>query len=177
LSARIPNRASDRPASDLYGRALSSRVIKHYRILEKLGAGGMGEVFLAEDMKLGRKVAIKFVAASTVGNKAAKERLMREARASAALDHPNICAIYEVSEDGDNAFIAMQYIAGETLHCRLREESLELQEAISVTAQIAEALIEAHAHNIIHRDIKPQNVIITPQGKVKVLDFGLATSA
>jgi serine/threonine protein kinase/lipopolysaccharide biosynthesis regulator YciM len=134
----------------------------------------MGEVFLAEDTKLGRKVAIKFVAASSVGDKRAKERLMREARAAAALDHPNICAIYEVSEDGDNAFIAMQYVAGETLHHRLRSTSLALQEAISVTAQIAEALIEAHAHNIIHRDIKPQNVIITSHGKVKVLDFGLA---
>jgi serine/threonine protein kinase/lipopolysaccharide biosynthesis regulator YciM len=134
----------------------------------------MGEVFLAEDMKLGRKVAIKFVAGSSVGDKKARERLMREARAAAALDHPNICAIYEVSEDGDDAFIAMQYVAGETLHNRLRSKSLALREAISVTAQIAEALIEAHTHDIIHRDIKPQNVIITAQGKVKVLDFGLA---
>jgi tetratricopeptide (TPR) repeat protein len=134
----------------------------------------MGEVFLAEDTKLRRKVAIKFLAASSLGDERAKGRMLREARAAASLDHPNICAIYEVGEDGDDAFIVMQYIAGETLLSRMNGAPLELRQAIDVAAQIAEALSEAHSHNIIHRDIKPQNVIISAQGRAKVLDFGLA---
>jgi serine/threonine protein kinase/tetratricopeptide (TPR) repeat protein len=153
---------------------LPTQLIKHYRIIEKLGAGGMGEVFLAEDTKLRRRVAIKFLADSSGGDVKAKDRLMREARAAAALDHPNICSIYEVGEEGDSAFIVMQYVAGETLFSTMKGQPLEIREAIDITAQIAEALIEAHSHNIIHRDIKPQNVIIAAHGKAKVLDFGLA---
>ena len=153
---------------------MASRFISHYRIIEKLGAGGMGEVFLAEDINLGRKVAIKLVGAKSIGDERARNRLIREARAAAALDHPNICAIYEVNEEGDTTFIAMQYLAGQTLSSKINSEPLELQEAIEIAAQIAAALAEAHSHNIVHRDIKPQNVIITDQGNVKVLDFGLA---
>jgi len=171
--AHIPATPSNNtPSSN--GTALPARLVKHYRIIEKLGAGGMGEVFLAEDTKLARKVAIKFLGPSFTGEDRARSRLMREARAAAALEHPNICAIYEINEDSEAAFIVMQYVAGETLQAKMRGKPLELREAIDIAAQVAEALAEAHSRNIIHRDIKPQNVIITPSGKVKVLDFGLA---
>jgi tetratricopeptide (TPR) repeat protein len=148
--------------------------ISHYEILSRLGAGGMGEVFLAEDKRLGRKVAIKFLPAASVAEESAKRRLLREARAAAALDHPNICAIYEVGEDASHCFIVLQYIEGETLAIRLERQRLRLPEALAAAAQVADALAEAHAHGIIHRDIKPANIMLTPRGQVKVLDFGLA---
>src|SRR5438552_16540556 len=134
----------------------------------------MGEVFLAQDTKLERKVAIKMLPAKSIDDAKAKKRLFREARAAATLDHPNICSIYEVNEDGDCLFIAMQYVAGETLATRLVESPLAPDEVIDIGIQVAEALSEAHARGVIHRDIKPQNVMITPRGQVKVLDFGLA---
>ncbi|PYS75152.1 MAG: hypothetical protein DMF73_01605 [Acidobacteria bacterium] len=134
----------------------------------------MGEVFLAQDTKLERKVAIKMLPAKSIDDAQAKKRLFREARAAATLDHPNICSIYEVNEDGDCLFIAMQYVEGETLATRLVESPLAPDEVIDIGIQVAEALSEAHARGVIHRDIKPQNVMITPRGQVKVLDFGLA---
>ncbi|MBA3514007.1 MAG: protein kinase, partial [Pyrinomonadaceae bacterium] len=145
-----------------------------YEIRSKLGAGGMGEVYLAEDTQLGRRVAIKLLPPETISDENARKRLVREARAVATLDHSNICSIYEVSEADGRSFIAMQYIEGETLDLRLRRKPVELRETLTLASQIADALTEAHSHGIIHRDIKPSNVIITSRGQAKVMDFGLA---
>jgi serine/threonine protein kinase/lipopolysaccharide biosynthesis regulator YciM len=148
--------------------------ISHYRILNRLGAGGMGEVFLAQDTRLDRKVAIKMLPAKSIGDAQAKKRLFREAKAAANLDHPNICSIYEVGEEGDCAYIAMQYIEGPTLSKIIKGNALPPLEVVNIGIQASEALAEAHSRGVIHRDIKPQNVIITPRGRVKILDFGLA---
>jgi len=153
---------------------LVSEEISHYRIVKKLGAGGMGEVYLAEDLMLNRKVAIKMLPSRSLGNEQAKRRLLREARAAATLDHPNICPIHEVGEEGDSFFIVMQYLEGRTLSNAIRDNPLRPSEIVDIGIQTAAALDEAHAHGIIHRDIKPQNIIVTPRGQVKVLDFGLA---
>jgi serine/threonine protein kinase/Tfp pilus assembly protein PilF len=153
---------------------LVSRQLSHYQIIKQLGAGGMGEVFLAQDTRLERKVAIKILPAKTSADDHARKRLIREAKAAATLDHPNICTIHEVNEEGDNPFIVMQYIEGETLWSKVRDNPLAPAEVVNIGIQAAEALAEAHSHGIIHRDIKSQNVIITPRGQVKVLDFGLA---
>lgn len=134
----------------------------------------MGDVYLAEDIKLNRKVAIKMLPSRSIGNEQAKKRLLREAQAAATLDHPNICAIHEVGEDGDSAFIVMQYIEGSTLSKTIKDNPLAPAEVVDVGIQVAAALSEAHSNGIIHRDIKPQNIILTPRGHVKVLDFGLA---
>jgi len=151
-----------------------SQAISHYRIIKKLGVGGMGEVYLAEDTLLGRKVAIKLLLPRSAGDEHARKRLRREARAAAKLDHANICAIYEVGEDANGTFIVMQYVEGETLAGIIHKRHLELTESLDIATQILSALSEAHSKDIIHRDIKPQNVIVTPRGQVKVLDFGLA---
>ncbi len=154
--------------------AVESQRISHYRIIGKLGAGGMGEVFLAEDTKLDRKVAIKMLPEKSAGNEHARSRLVREAKAAATLDHSNICAIYEVGEEDDRTFIVMQYIEGETLSRKIKDNPLPVAEVIDIGLQSLGALSEAHARGIVHRDIKPHNVIITPRGQVKILDFGLA---
>jgi serine/threonine protein kinase/Tfp pilus assembly protein PilF len=153
---------------------LDSAEISHYHIIRKLGAGGMGEVFLAEDTKLERKVAIKMLPEKWIGDRHARQRLIREAKAAATLDHPNICSIHEVGEEGDRTFIVMQYIEGASLADRIRRNPLPASEIIEIGFQAADALDEAHSHGVIHRDIKPQNVIITPRGQLKILDFGLA---
>ncbi len=150
------------------------RTISHYRILEKLGRGGMGEVYLAEDQSLGRKVAIKFLPPEIANDERARQRLLREAKTAATLDHPNICAIYEVGQEGDCSFIVLQYIEGETLAARLRHHRPDVREALAIAEQVAEALKQAHARGIIHRDIKPENIMLTTGAQVKVLDFGLA---
>jgi TolB-like protein/tetratricopeptide (TPR) repeat protein/predicted Ser/Thr protein kinase len=147
-----------------------------YEIRSQLGAGGMGEVYLAQDTKLDRKVAIKFLTESLVADEQARKRLEREARSAAKLDNPNICSIYEVGEEDGRSFIVMQYIEGETLDVRIKRKPLDLLETLSIAIQVADALAEAHAHAIIHRDIKPSNVIITHRGQAKVMDFGLARS-
>src|SRR5450432_3865161 len=148
--------------------------ISHYHIIENLGRGGMGEVYLAEDNQLGRKVAIKFLPREVATDERAKQRLLREAKTAATLDHPNICAIYEVGQEGDYSFIVLQYIEGETLASRLKRHLPDLREALAIAAQVADALNEAHAQGIIHRDIKPENIMLTTRHQVKVLDFGLA---
>lgn len=148
--------------------------LSRYQIIKKLGAGGMGEVFLAQDTRLERKVAIKILPAKSIEDSHARKRLIREAKAAATLDHPNICTIHEVNEEGDDPFIVMQYIEGETLWDKVRNNPLAPAEVVHIGTQAAEALAEAHSHGIVHRDIKPQNVIITPRGQVKILDFGLA---
>jgi len=145
-----------------------------YEIRAPLGAGGMGEVYLAEDTQLGRRVAIKLLPPETISDEHARKRLVREARAAATLDHPHICSIYEVGEADGRSFIAMQYVEGETLDLRMKRKPLDLSESLPIAAQVADALSEAHAHGIIHRDIKPQNIIVTPRGQAKVMDFGLA---
>ena len=150
------------------------KIISHYRIVEKLGRGGMGEVYLAEDKRLGRNVAIKFLPAEVATNELARQRLLREARTAATLDHPNICAIYEVGQEGGYNFIVLQYIEGETLAARIKRQLPDLGEALAIAAQVADALNEAHARGIVHRDIKPENIMLTLRGQVKVLDFGLA---
>ncbi|HEX7830988.1 MAG TPA: serine/threonine-protein kinase, partial [Thermoanaerobaculia bacterium] len=145
-----------------------------YSIVSLIGAGGMGEVYLADDERLGRRVAIKIVPESVSRDQEAKGRLLREARAIAALDHPNVCAIYEVGEYQERPYLVMQYIEGETLFDRLQRSQMQLNEILDVTLQICDALDDAHGRGIIHRDIKPMNLILTPRGQVKVLDFGLA---
>ncbi|HSE36682.1 MAG TPA: serine/threonine-protein kinase [Blastocatellia bacterium] len=151
-----------------------NETISHYRIIKKLGAGGMGEVFLAEDTTLHRKVAIKFLSAEAAADERAKKRLTREAHAAAILDHTNICSIYEVGDEAGRSFIAMQYVEGETLATRIRNKPLDLSECLEIAAQVADALTEAHSQGIIHRDIKPQNIMLTASHQAKVMDFGLA---
>src|SRR6266571_7786435 len=148
--------------------------ISRYRIIEKLGAGGMGEVFLAEDTKLGRKVALKLLALELTQNRDRLNRFDQEAYAASALNHPNILTIYEMGDEGGRHFIAAEYIDGVTLRRRLTTSPMDLSEVLSVAIQVADALEEAHAAGIIHRDIKPENIMIRRNGHVKVLDFGLA---
>ena len=135
--------------------------IAHYRIIKKFGAGGMGEVYLALDTKLDRKVAIKILRQDSLADENLKKRLLREAQAAAKLDHPNICAIYDVNEADSFTFIVMQYIEGESVAEKMERNPLELGTAVAIAEQAAEGLAEAHAHGIIHRDIKPQNMMMT----------------
>src|SRR5687767_1375173 len=143
------------------------QIVAHYQILSLLGEGGMGKVYLAEDTKLHRRVAIKFLPAQSVANEQANRRLLREAQAAAKLDHPNICAVHEVGEKDGRSFIVMPYIAGETLDARL-SRPLDVFESVVIAAHVADALAEAHEQGIIHRDIKPANIIITLRGQPKV---------
>jgi len=154
------------------------KTISHYRILEKLGEGGMGVVYKAEDTKLKRTVALKFLPPELTRDADAKQRFMQEARAASALDHSNICTIYEVeetpTEGREQSFIAMAYYDGETLRDRISRGPLEVEAAVDIAIQIAEGLKEAHGKGIVHRDIKSANIMVTAKGQVKVLDFGLA---
>jgi serine/threonine protein kinase/Tol biopolymer transport system component len=153
----------------LVGRRLGS-----YQVLSRLGAGGMGEVFLAEDLRLGRKVALKLPDADRVGDRRSRERFLREARLASTLDHSNICTIHEVGEDSGRPYIAMQYIEGKTLSQLLDSRPLDLKSMLSISLQVADALEAAHERGIVHRDIKPSNIMVTARGQAKVLDFGLA---
>ena len=155
----------------------AGRQFGDYRVLSPLGTGGMGEVYLAEDLRLHRKVAIKFLTAESLGDAQTRQRLFHEARAAAAIDHPNICTIYDVGEAQGHAFIVMQYIEGQTLGARLVSGPMGVDQAIDVAAEVATALAEAHERGIIHRDVKPQNIMVTSRGQVKVLDFGVARVA
>ncbi len=154
---------------------ITNKTLKQYTILEEIGKGGMGEVYLAKDSALGRKVAIKVLTENMEQDPSARERFVREARSAAALDHPFICKVYETGEHEGQAFLVMEYLEGKTLKERIEdEEVLTLRESIQITLEIAEALEKAHNSGIIHRDLKPANIILTPQGHVKVMDFGLA---
>jgi eukaryotic-like serine/threonine-protein kinase len=155
-------------------RLAANTALSHYRIVSKIGAGGMGEVYLAQDTKLDRKVALKILPADVASNNDRMERFIREAKSAAALNHPNIAQVFEIGEDDGAHFIAMEFIDGVTLRDKIHHERAELKSLLKVLQQAAEGLSKAHAAGIVHRDLKPDNIMITRDGFAKVLDFGLA---
>jgi len=155
---------------------LIGTTVSHYRVTGRLGVGGMGIVYDAEDDKLPRRVALKFLSDELVGNPDAIRRFRREAHTLARLNHPNICTIYEIEEHDGKPFIAMERLEGTNLKTHIARKTLETREVLDIAAQIAEALEAAHGAGIVHRDIKPGNVFVSPAGQVKVLDFGMARS-
>ena len=152
----------------------ANTLLSHYRIISKIGAGGMGEVYLAQDTKLDRKVALKILPAELAENQDRIRRFVQEAKAAAALSHPNIAQIFEIGEHERSHFIAMELVEGVTLRDKIHRERTELRKLLRYLQHVAEGLARAHAAGIVHRDLKPDNIMITRDGHAKILDFGLA---
>src|SRR5437899_419146 len=172
IAAVAANLIENRQSNSLIGRTIG-----HYRIEQRIGAGGMGEVYLASDMNVDRSAALKVLPAHLTDDAQRLRRFEREARAIAGLNHPNIMTIYEVGSADSTRYIASELIQGETLHQRLARGRIELNQAIEIAIQVASALAAAHSAGVVHRDIKPQNIMLRPDGYVKVLDFGIAKLA
>ncbi|MHC4705192.1 MAG: serine/threonine-protein kinase, partial [Planctomycetota bacterium] len=172
MQAEASDFAAATSAHDLTGRKIGA-----FEVIEVIGRGGMGVVYLARDTKLDRAVAIKSMPPELSGDSTARMRFRREAKLLASLNHPNIAVIYEIIEEGRLGYLVLEYVPGDTLAQRIAHEPLRLQEALSVGKQVAEAISAAHEKGVVHRDLKPGNIKITPDGRVKVLDFGLAKAS